>query len=145
LAGLFYKIHMTRDRGDRNQGSTLREYPVFLAWQIAAKPRLGGGGATVLGVFLVAGLALLVGFVVLKKYLRQIRKGDQPAVRYRPLRDTLRAEAAAALAAAEEGDAPEDTEPQDTEVDPLLKQAAEEYRREKKQEREQADGEDGSG
>jgi len=125
------------------------------------------GASTLLTAVLGIILVLLAGLVFLKRYIQHVKKGDDDdaPVRYRPLRDlsaktdraaetdraakTDRAaeseaadsEAAEGLEAlAEKADQAPQTEAEqaDVEVDPLLKQAAEEYRKERRQ----SDGKD---
>ena len=139
LAGIFYKVYSSKDRKGQR-----RDYPVFVAWQAAdtttrSAPRFGSLPMLLIGIL----VALLVAFLILKRYLRQTRKIDaEPFVRYRPLRDRP--------SGASDAPAPADEKPPDAEaeareaegVDPLLKQAAEEYQREQ-QERQQDDGTNG--
>jgi len=134
LAAVFYKVYTGRDLKRRQ-----RDYPVFVAWQAAAQPAAGlSRGGTMLTLFIGMGVILLIGFLFLKRYLRQIRGAGQSGfVRYRPLRDRIAQGSAAPDAA---GGADAEAQPaEDTDVDPLLKQAAEEYHRERHQE-DAADG-----
>jgi len=116
VAGVFYKIYEATDLGTRTQPASLRRWPVLLVWQI----RGGGSGwasrASLIALAVgIAGAVVLVAlFIVLMKRRTQPLRAPTGFV-YRPTRDELDAEEAAG----------------DVEVDPLLKKAAEEYRKEK--------------
>lgn len=141
LAAIFYKVTVKKD-----QHGNLRQYPVFLAWQFSGR---SGGGQFPTAVVYIFGvlLVLLIGFVFLKRYLRQVKRIDAtPGPRpYRPLRE-LTSREKRQFGMAGEAEVEDEDEPEDTEVDPLLKQAAEEYHRDQlERQRQQEDGEDDNG
>ena len=148
LAAIFYKVHLDIDRENNP-----RNYPVLFAWQLSGQSN-GESGQFPKAVVYILGtlLVLLVGFVVLKRYLRQIRRIDAANAprTYRPLRDLTAGEKKRFGMADEDEENEEDgadqTEPENTEVDPLLRQAAEEYHRDQlERQRQQKDGDDGNG
>lgn len=130
VAGLFYKI---TQQDSQKYGPI--DYPVLLVWQMSLAGGGGGEGGglatggtrTVVGVMIaMVVLVLLLGFIMLKRRVSQQKASRPSGPRYKPLRDVSQDDGEPA---AEEPDA----------VDPLLKQAAEQYQKER-----QSDGQHGS-
>jgi hypothetical protein len=116
LAGVFYKVYTALSRGDETVGPLWREYPVVLAWQLfpireSARPQDLSSGIIMVIVFI--GMAL--GFIVLR---RGLKRSPAPEYPYRPRRPIGAVET--------KGGRKEDDE-----VDPLLKEAADAYRKER--------------
>ena len=142
LAGVFYKLYQVRDRD-----GTMRRYPVLLVWQmdrVGGPGGIGDGEGGFLGRLRYAIIIMLLlgfGFIFLKHRARRAAGGDlagsrrdgrqagRPGARYRPLRvegpETQPAGEGPAGTPAAQGD---EDEP---EIDPKLKAALEQYRREK--------------
>ena len=124
LAGIAYKVWRSKDL-DGN----VRDFPVVMGWRTDApspkqtKPKPGLSFSGYQAAALVA--ILLMGYLVLRRYTER-RRREAPRVSYRSPR---------------EGSAPKRGQPPDTdeeaqreqppEVDPLLRNAAEQYRKEK--------------
>ena len=137
LAGISYKLYRTEDL----QGN-IRDYPVVVAWRLeipAAGKKVAETKTPSRSHFIYMLLAgLLVMYLFAKRYARR-KAAEESRFVYRPLRDEL-------------GEPPGDPAeaPAKTEkptggtggVDPMLKEAAEEYRKQK--ERDNAAGEDRS-
>ncbi len=134
LAGVFYKTF--RDRAEEGE---FRYYPVVLAWQMEARGGRGAGPLSDQRLMLILGFVLLLvfAFVLLRAKLKRpapepVASAD-PAARwgpkYRPLRD-LADEAAGQPGREPPKPPPPPPEEDPGEVDPDLKAAAEQYRRE---------------
>lgn len=127
MIGVFYKLLKAQSVGDENRRPEWWYYPVLLVWQIesvAAPPSVQPSFKTVLIVTTVLLLALL--FIIMKRYMRQFKKGQPQALRhkfqYRPRRDEP-----------EDGpDKPAD-QAKGLAVDPELRAAVETYLRQKDQ------------
>ena len=126
VVGLFYKLRTapSEDEGER-------DYPVLLVWQVSGSGgggALGSGGTTTIAGLMVAVLVLvlLLGFIMLRRRVSQQKASRPDGPRYKPLRDVAR-------------DEHEPEVEEAGEVDPLLKQAAEQYQKER-----QDDGQHGS-
>ena len=127
VAGLFYKIHLAKALGEDRQ----RDYPVVLAWQMstrlaatgvpgAAKGEGDGSATKILGAIFVLMMVLAVAFLILRRRVRQLKSASLLGPKYKPLRDLKADEAKKPLP-------PEEL----IEVDPLLKQAAEQFKKER--------------
>ncbi len=129
IAGIFYKIYRDMSRGDKSKGiePELRSYPVALAWQVntalsrATPPSVDSRLIAI--IFIVAAMA--VAYLILR------RTTKPPAVHrvrrrtYRPLRTPeMEEELAKQQKRRNQGD-------QEADIDPLLKAASEQYRKEK--------------
>ncbi|HQL75877.1 MAG TPA: hypothetical protein PLD58_22060 [Phycisphaerae bacterium] len=126
VVGLFYKL-----RRSASEENDERDYPVLLVWQLKAAGGggvLGSSGGSIVGVLAVIMLvlALLLGFILLKRRVSRQKASRPGGPRYKPLRDV----------SLDDQGQPADQE--DVGVDPLLKQAAEEYQKER-----QSDGKHG--
>jgi len=123
IAGVFYKVY--QDHDDKKE---LRSYPVILVWQIG--PADGGGGglwATGTWKYLLpfpALLILLIGFAFLRSKVRRNRMPPPARARYQPLRDLAQEEAS-------EEESRAGTDESAEQIDPELKAAAEQFRKEK--------------
>ena len=130
LTGVFYKVYQARTRGDARDPAAWRDFPVIVAWQLA--PVAGHGtdwrqSRTILIVLIIlaAGLAVL--------FLRRLIKHQaRPRLAQLPRR--------AAAPSTDQQDAGRGPE-ENAEIDPLLKEAAEDYRRK----RQSGDGKDNQG
>jgi len=137
LAGVFYKVFEARESGtpEHPAPASPRPYPLIIAWQLgvpADKPAAPGVvPMTMAGAIFIAVIALLVAFVFLARHIRRTRRrpggwgGPLWPDRYRPLRDVTQ-------------DTPGDDEREADEVDPQLKAAVEDWRKEHPEEK--ADG-----
>ena len=123
VAGLFYKIYREADRGDDERPPQMRSYPIVLAWQMTGSPGAaveGGQGLqpeTVM-IFIII-VALLVAYLYLWRYSKRNRAGGLKREKYRPLRNV------------DEHRAAEEADDDAGDIDPLLKAASEQYRKEK--------------
>ena len=126
LAGVFYKLFETSDEDGRT-----RQFPVLLVWQMS--PAGGPGNVTgpdgMLGsgrhtLIIAAVLVLAFAFIYLKKKAGRAKQSGRPGPQYHSLRDEdLQVQPAAGPSQ------PPDEE--DDQVDPQLKAASEQYRKEK--------------
>ena len=121
LAGVFYKVYQ-----DHDENGELRDYPVMMVWQIGPAE----GGKSAVGAWwkyllpFPALLILLIGFAFVRSKVRRNRLDRRGRARYHPLRDLS------------QGEAPENksragTDESAAQIDPELKAAAEQYRKEK--------------
>ncbi len=129
LAGVFYKVFEARESGTPEHPAPVapRRYPLIIAWQlgvVADRPAAPGAvPMTMAGAIFIAVIALLVAFLFLARHIRRTRRRSggrgQPlwSDRYRPLRDLTQ-------------DRLGDDEREADEVDPQLKAAVEDWRKE---------------
>ncbi|MCE5277221.1 MAG: hypothetical protein ABFD92_16260 [Planctomycetaceae bacterium] len=127
VTGLFYKIYREMDSGDADTPPQMRNYPIILAWQMegpgpaaaqdAAPSSPFGFRSSV--AFVIIG-ALLVAYIFLVRYSRKSTSGHSLSRRYRPLRDVKLDDAP-----------PPDDDAAPAEIDPELRKACEQYRKEK--------------
>ena len=129
IAGVFYKIYRDMSKGDESKGiePELRSYPVVLAWQVntalsrPVPPSVDPRAMTI--IFVVAALA--IAYVILRRTTKRqvVRRGLRRT--YRPLRTAeMEEELAKQQTRQKRGD-------QEGDIDPLLKAASEQYRKEK--------------
>ena len=120
VACVFYKTYRDKQKDADRQ----RDYPVVVAWQVAAPPDRSIANPTdpryLAGALLIAAVCIVYYFV--RRYTKRFKKSG-PRIQYRPKRD----ESNAADDAAPAKPGGEDDQP----VDPLLAAAAEEYQRER--------------
>lgn len=122
LACVFYKVY----KDEREDTSEDRAYPVAVAWHVAAAEGRSTGLSTpdlryVGGAVAVAGICIAYYFI--RKRTKRLGKGGHK-VQYRPKRDEIDAQV--------DADAPPGAEDEeDQSVDPLLAEAAEDYKRER--------------
>ena len=128
LAGVFYKLYETRDKDGRT-----RQFPVLLVWQMnraGGRDNVTGPGGmpgTRHALIIVSVLVLAFAFIYLKKKASRTKRGDRPGPEYRPLRgEDLPVQPAAGPSLP-----PDDEDDEDDQVDPQLKAASEQYRKEK--------------
>lgn len=123
IAGVFYKVY---------SGSTVEgkrgNFPVVIAWQY----RSGAGGLFVetathpIVVTALAGVALLAGgYLVIRRHISRIRRARSAPREYRPKRDTA------------EEPGRQSPSPETDYVDPLLKEAVEEHRKQARHKRQE--------
>ncbi len=123
LAGVFYKIHTEMDRGDKNREPVLRDYPVFIAWDIR-KVESGGGNAINKTMILMIILAMAAAFFILKRHVKRLKNMGETEIepyrprRYEPKRDEPESQ---------DGESDETLE-----VDEDLKKAVQEFRQKEK-------------
>jgi len=128
LAGVFYKLFETRDKDGRT-----RQFPVLLVWQMnraGGRDKVTGPGG-MLGtrhtLIIASVLVLAFAFIYLKKKASRAKRGGRSGPEYRPLRgEDLPGQPAAGPALP-----PDDEDEEDDQVDPQLKAASEQYRKEK--------------
>jgi len=128
IAGVFLKNYRRTDRGGAVDRPKLREYPAILAWQVEKPPH-----PTVsplldprVAIALVIIMAMLVGFLILKRQLR--RPGRVGSRKYRPKRPDA------------DNNSTEPNKLANGEVDPALKAAAKQFRQKRQREYEQDHG-----
>ena len=128
IAGVFFKVYRDMERGDSEHAPRMRNYPIVLAWQIS-RPRGGIGPAsadpTSVAIIIIVVMLAAV-YVILRRTTkrsaahRALRRGS-----YRPLRSReMEAEPAGK-------DQPGDRDDRPSDIDPILKAASEQYRKEK--------------
>ncbi len=109
VVGVFYKLY----NGKGAKAEAAQDYPVLLCWQIGQGK--GGGKALDIkgGVWITVGLLIMIAFLYLRSRAKLIKNRTSP---FRP-----------SLPENEEDEAPDEP------VDPDLRQAAEQYRKERPQ------------
>ncbi|MCE5327193.1 MAG: hypothetical protein LLG01_12365 [Planctomycetaceae bacterium] len=130
VAGLFYKIYREMDRGNADSEPQMRNYPIILAWQMVQSGAASAGAqdATTNSpwgfkssiAFVIIG-ALLVAYIFLSRYSRKTTSDRGLNRKYRPLRDVT----------LDQTPAPSDDDDAAAEIDPELRKACEQYRKEK--------------
>ena len=126
-AGIFYK---TRKDKDRSPEKKERDYPIVLAWQLARPAQGKSGTGWVLGAILAGILVLAAAlFWFLQRSIRGIRKSRELMATHRALHDRPKRPE-------DEAGAEDD---KSSEIDPELRAAVEQYRKEKQGEHGQDD------
>lgn len=129
IAGVFYKVYRDMDRGDKGKDrqSQLRSYPIVLAWQFNAPfARVGPASIdprVIMIILIVAALA--AAYLILRRTMKRpmVQRGWRRT--YRPLRTI---EMGADLLPKETHTNQDNPE---GDIDPLLRAASEQYRKEK--------------
>ena len=114
IACVFYKVLRDTERSSGHR----RDYPLLLAWQVFPRSKgLGGAASPRIWVIAASIGALGVGYFFLRRHVRRFRRPAPAGAR-----------ASRPVVAGPEGD---DDQAADN-VDPLLKEAAEQYRQERR-------------
>lgn len=131
IAGVFYKVYRDMDRGDKGNASQsqLRNYPIVLAWQIVGPFARARAGPTsvdpraIIIILIVAALA--AAYLILRRTMKRPMVQHGWRRTYRPIRTI---EMGADLLPKENHT---NQDNQEGDVDPLLKAASKQYRKEK--------------
>ncbi len=123
LAGVFYKIHTQMDRGEKDRKPVLRDYPVFIAWDIR-KIESGDNNVSISKMMIVLIIiAMAAAFFILKRHVKRLKNmGETESEPYKPWRYEPKHE---------ESESKND-EPADMEVDDELKKAVQEFQQKEK-------------
>jgi len=131
LAGVFYKVFEARESGTPEHPARAmpRAYPLIIAWQLGIPADKSAAPSavpmTMAGAIIIALVALLVAFLFLARHIRRTgrrpggRGGPLWTDRYRSLRDIT------------QDNLPADERHEADEVDPQLKAAVEDWRKER--------------
>jgi len=128
IAGVFYKVYRDMERGDSQHAPRMRNYPIVLAWQISRPLGLVGPASadpTTVAVIIILVMLAAVYFILRRTIKRAAAHRARRRESYRPLRSREMQDQPPGKAQPEDqGDRPGD-------IDPMLKAASEQYRKEK--------------
>jgi len=130
LACVFYKVYEAEEQGDKKTDAKRRRmYPVIVAWQFDKVRKAPSESLLDSRIYIV--LLIVVMLLFLYMYFKRItrRQRQGAGAKYRSLRDLSKIEPQPEVVG--EPRAEEDRDGDAGEVDPDLKAAAEEYRKEK--------------
>ncbi len=135
IAGVFYKVYRDMDRGDKGKDrqSQLRRYPIVLAWQfIDPFARVGPPSIDPRVIMIILIVAVLAAaYLILRRTLKRpvVQRGWRRT--YRPIRTIEMGEDLFGKETHTNQDNQDNQDNQEGDIDPLLRAASRQYRKEK--------------